>query len=153
MLAVLAWGLLLAVGAIGWRLQVTDPRRAVFVVVAVLGYCGLWLLALNRRSSARGQSDTLGWSRSAVVSLVSGIAGWAIWGAAVGMWQADRRLAWILGWLAAFGFGAGTTAALVALSDPLPRRGKWLAGVAILLTGAAVVWFVWRVQSAATLAG
>lgn len=143
MLALLIWGLLLAVGAIGWQLSVPDPRRAVFVLVCVLAYCGLWLATWYRRRGCASAAASGRFSWAAAVSLALVLAGWAVWWAA-GAAAEDSARPWVWGWLAAGSLGGGVVAGMVSLSDPARRPGKWLVGVSWLLIAAAVVVWILR---------
>ena len=147
-IAVSVWGGLLAIGATGILAGFFDLRRALIVAAcfaAFLGFWGVMLSARSRRLREAGQargtdstpatqpaSPTRPWSRAAITAAAFSLVAVVFWGAATAAGSTAPRTAVSLGWLSACCFVATGVATLVALSDPRPTRGRWLAVLAAI---------------------
>lgn len=134
------WGLVLAVGATGIYAGLFDVRRGMIVLVTMAVFLLGWLGLLMARSRRQGEA---GVSRPAVVSaFLWGLLA-ACWLASIRAWESDRQVAVALGWSAVGLWGGGCLAVMVALSDPVHRRGRWIASVGLVIALVCVVLF-WR---------
>lgn len=168
-LALVAWGVYLAVGSTGMFIQdsMMDPRKSVIVIVCMAMFLGMWWIVLKSRpintrldahvaESTEQPSDhqqsappkeivVPAWSKPGLSSLGLGAAGAVFWGIAIATWNAIP--AWqttTLGWLAAVGMMGSATAGIVALSEPRRRSGKWLGVLGLFLFLIALIGFVAR---------
>ena len=158
MLALVVWGIYLAIGATGVFVQpsLMDPRKSVLVVVCVGLYLGLWSLVLwhNRRSKVLSPSMEAAhdpaatqppWSVPGWASVGLSALGLGVWALAAFSWQtAPASTTTILGWLAAGLMMGAATAGMVSLSDRVPRRGNWLGYWGLLALLCSLVVFVVR---------
>ncbi len=173
-LALVAWGVYLAVGSTGMFVQdsMMDPRKSAIVIVCMAMFLGLWWIVLKSRlaatssntlapaapeepaagepavaapASATDASAKPAWSKPGLSSIGLGAAGGIFWALAIATWNAIP--AWqttTLGWLAAVGMMGSATAGIVALSDPRRRPGKWLGVLGLLVFLVALIGFVAR---------
>lgn len=143
------WCLIQAVGA-----YKTSPWLSVAVLGFLAVFLTLWgsVLWLRKRrqstpAARRTQGATAGeWSYSGIASLALAMAAWAVYGLAV--WGQHQTMAWqrVVSWIDILLLGFSVLAALVALSEPRPKRGK-LGGLAALgLTLALVATVVFRLE-------
>ncbi|MFO0913976.1 MAG: hypothetical protein U0795_13540 [Pirellulales bacterium] len=136
----IVWGLVLAVGATGIYAGLFDVRRGLIVLVTMATFLLGWLGLLMARARRVGESTV---SRPAVVSAFLWGLMAACWVGSIREWPSDQRLAVMLGWSAVGLWGSGCLAVMVALSDPVHRRGRWIASVGLAIAVVCVVVF-WR---------
>ena len=159
MLALVAWGIYLSIGATGIFLQesLMDARKSVIVAVCVALFLGLWGMALlgsrvtaNRdRSSNDGPPTTEAriWSKPGIATLACGVAGIACWAAAIVTWNSVSPAATtILGWLAAVLVMGAAISGIIALSDRRRSRGKWFGFLGLIGFAGALIGFVARMS-------
>lgn len=173
MLALVAWGIYLAVGATGMFVQesMMDVRKSVVVVVCVAIFLGLWSVVLfgRKKPGVAGQpptsSDELGTeaqpaetevasgrnagrlplSRAGIAALLWVVFGVIFWVIAIATWQqVSTDVTTIFGWFAAFCVMASATSGMIALSDPTRRPGKWLGLLGLVGFAACLVSFIAR---------
>ncbi len=152
MLALVAWGIYLAVGATGIFVQrsLFDLRKSFIVVTCMAGFLILWgivLLCGRRPSSDDSRIPARIWSRAGIASLAFSVIGFATWGSSIAAWKKlPASAVTMIGWSAALLIMGSVIAALVSLSDPQPRRGKLLSFFSLLLFVAATVGFFVRMK-------
>lgn len=165
MLALIVWGVALAVGSTGIFIQESmfDLRKSLIVVVCIGLFLGLWAIVLfGRKSDGSHNPDTLTssqkssveiptgtypWSRPGLVSLALAVAGAVLWGIAIVSWQSlSMAGTTVLGWLAAVSLLGSATSGVISLSQPVKRRGKWIGLLGLLGFVAAFIAFVARMS-------
>jgi hypothetical protein len=157
MLALVLWGIYLAVGATGFFVQasMTDTRKSLVVLVCMAMFLGLWIIVL-RRTKPRSDDSTAevaaspatppqSWSTSGIAAVVMLVIGGLLWLAAISSWN-DKALSTttILGWLAALNMTGSATAGMVALSDRRHRKGKWLGLAGLIGLAGSLIGFIAR---------
>ena len=165
MLALIAWGVYLAIGATGMFVQkdMMDVRKSGIVIACVALFLGLWAIVLfgtkNKANASQtmesqtGESQTgssavspaRSWSRPGIASLGFAILGSALWGIAIASWQqVSLGATTVLGWIAAFCVLAAATSGMIALSSKQAKRGKWFGALGLIGFLGAFVVFVAR---------
>lgn len=142
MAAVLAWGFYLAVGASAFN---RDLRKGFIVFGCVAAFVMAWLAVLLGRRSGRLDNSTddecakpignrrTAWSVPSITSFVLVLLGTGLfstfeWGLFASKVMATRAIGLITPMLMA----AALILAMIGLSDPRMKRGKWLALVALM---------------------
>jgi hypothetical protein len=152
MLAVLVWGIWLATGAYlgNVKLHHLDVRKGTVVLTCVLGFLGLWAGALMRtkprhpaspatdEENRRGKDVAAGvpYSKSCVASFLIALVAT---GLAALVFATRSTMPSYGGWGVAAAVAIATLTAMVGLSDPFLKHGKWMAMVTLLLMGLLVV--------------
>ena len=153
MLALVAWGIYLGIGATGMFVQdsMLDPRKSIIVVVCVVMFLGLWGLVLfGAGNKSAGQTSSASPTRRPVSKAGLGTAaclliGAGFWGASVVSWNAQALSATtILGWLAALSFMGAATFGMIALSSKTAAKGKWLGFAGLVGFLVSLIVFVAR---------
>jgi hypothetical protein len=158
MLALVLWGVYLAIGATGVFVQstMTDGRKSLIVLVCMGLFLGLWAIVIRRQQSqaksgsASSEAPAAGeprssWSRSGIATVVCAVLGAALWCLAIATWTTiGLGATTMIGWLAAFCMLASATSGMIALSDRQGRRGKWLGFVGLLCFASSLIGFVAR---------
>jgi hypothetical protein len=172
MLALVLWGVYLAVGATGMFVQdsMLDVRKSVIVVVCVALFLGLWGIVLygvkSKGTGSKGAgsvnvqdagSEKTGevsktptaatWSKPGLAATALGAVGAILWLAAIASWKnISLDGTTILGWLAAICIMGSATFGIIALSDRFRRRGKWLGLLGLLGFAGSLIAFVARMS-------
>lgn len=169
MLALVLWGVYLAIGATGMFVQdsMMDPRKSAIVVVCVTLFLGLWatvLFGVNRRRATslpqqeqvtstaaseneQGSKTVISWSWPGLTTATLGLVGALLWYIAILFWQNNSlEGTTILGWLAALCILGSATFGMIALSDRIRRRGKWLGLLGLLGFAGSLITFVARMS-------
>lgn len=164
MLALIVWGIALAIGSTGVFIQESmfDLRKSLIVVLCVGLFLGLWaIVLLGRKSDGSHNPDAIAsaqdakkqpagkypWSRPAAVSLALAVSCAVLWGIAIASWQnVSMAATTVLGWLAAVSILGSATSAVIALSQPVKRRGKWVGLLGLLGFVAAFIGFIARMS-------
>lgn len=142
-LAVIAWGLYLATGAVLYN---ADYRKGVIILGSTAGFMAFWAsayFAAKRKMDAaasknddEGATAPVGWNFSSAFGfLLAAGAAVAMAAAAWGGWDAP-------GWAFAAMFavaGASAIASIVGLSNPRRGAGRWLGLVGLALIAASFV--------------
>lgn len=173
MLALVLWGIYLAVGATGMFIQedMMDVRKSGIVVACVAMFLGLWAIVLfglkaKKQRAIQAGSASLEESTSypeplatsskvvrssprwSIPGLVTGallLTGALLWGVGIATWQTvSLSVTTWLGWLAALCVVAAATSGIIALSAKLPLRGKWLGLLGLAGFAAAFIVFLAR---------
>ena len=159
MLALVIWGIYLAVGSTGYFTDASlmDSRKSVIVATCMTSFLAMWVFVLRavekRKSNLQGPSKAgitepaLGraWSRAGLVTLGIGGLGLLLWGIAVTTFgNVGLVVTTVMGWLAAVSMVGAATSGMIALSNPRAARGKWLGFMGLLLCAMSFIGFVVR---------
>ena len=157
MWSLVAWGIYVAVGATGIFVHhsLMDLRKSAVVMISLGLFLGLWTAVLWNTRRLRGQAPPEAvssdrqprptWSTAGLLSLVSSGLGAGLWALSVIGWQhVSAKTTTVVGWLAAGLILNAAIASLVALSDRVPRRGKGLGLLGLLVGIGAVIGFFVR---------
>jgi hypothetical protein len=140
--ALAVWGLYLSIGATGIVSRQANPfdiRRPAIVMTCSAGFLLLWLASLRNRGKRESASENAERLNPAnVVSLSSAVAAYLSWSLATWGERGSVRM----GLLSMLCFGISGVSALVGLSDPQPRRGKWMSSAGLLLVMLGVATFL-----------
>jgi hypothetical protein len=150
LIALVAWGIFLSIGATGYFADAfdleTSYQKSLIVLLCMAAFLALWAGAswLQPRSSPEG----LRWSVSALLSLAFILTGIGLWIGAIATWDwPPPRTAVVAGWMAITLAGAANVAAVVGLSEPRSRSGKWAGLITLALTLLCIVVFFVRTIS------
>ena len=164
MLALIVWGIYLAIGATGMFVQedMMDARKSGIVILCVGMFLGLWglvLLGVKRKNESaadpgeivdaptKASSSKPNWSRAGIATFALLSVGAITWCAAVLTWQRiSLGGTTVLGWLAALCIMGSATAAIITLSQRSKLRGKWLALFGLVGFAASLFVFVVRMS-------
>lgn len=163
MLALVAWGVYLAIGATGMFVQedMMDARKSGIVITCVALFLGLWAVVLfgTKRKNTKdvgvaNVSTVTGasrpWSKPGLATLGFAIVGSVLWAIAAATWSSgstdsgNLAATTILGWLAAFCVLVAASAGMIALSSKQAKRGKWFGLLGLIGFVAAFIVFVAR---------
>ena len=158
--ALVVWGIVQAIGSTGMLVDraMFDPWKSLIVICCVALFLGLWsVVLLSRKKQTDAEALTAegkgvvrstplsAWSRPGLATIGCGIAGAILWLSAIVSWNAvGTGTTTVLGWLAAVCIMGSATSGMIALSDPLKRRGKWLGLLGLLGFAASLVSFIAR---------
>jgi len=152
MLTVLTWGVYLAFGVSRFARDISDSMwKGTIVCGCVVAFLGPWavVLLVQRGPSVRSrdmESSETGpdaqrsrWSATCVASLVlAALAGACLVGYQIDALGSRSSVAWSLAWTTLL---PALILAVIGLSDPRRRRGKWMAMVAMMaIVGLAFGW-------------
>ncbi len=139
-------------GAVGWGIQFQQPLFLVFMVVLVTLFSanlwGLFEVPLPRALADRLEGDGLAgpFATGAFATLLATPCSAPFLGTAVGFALANGPLE-ILAIFAALGIGLASPYLLVAawprLAGLLPRPGRWMAGLRVVMGGALALTALW----------
>lgn len=160
MLALVIWGVYLAIGSTGYFLESSlwDARKSLIVVVCMTSFLALWVfvlravekrkLALQTPPSPDSTSKLPNgrpWSKAGLATLAIGGLGAVVWAVSIASFkQVGLATTTCLGWFAAASMVGAATAGMVALSNPRALRGKWLGFTGLVLCGVSLIGFVVR---------
>ena len=159
MLALVVWGVCLAIGATGYFIQssLTDVRKSLIVAACMAGFLGLWIYVLRsvEKRNASGATDSeaasagptadRAWSKPGITSLVMQLLAAGLWMVAVTNYGKVSPVATtILGWSVAGLVMGAATSGMIALSNPGRLKGKWLGFCGLIQFPVALVVFVLR---------
>lgn len=165
MLALILWGIALAIGSTGVFIQdsMLDLRKSLIVLVCVALFLGLWSIVLLGRKPTRREelaaadssdksnvvanASSLPWSRPGLTTFALGVSGTVLWAVAIATWKSvSTDGTTILGWLAALCILGSATSGIISLSQPVKRRGKWLGLLGLVGFAAAFIAFLARMS-------
>ena len=159
MLALVVWGVCLAIGATGYFIQssLTDVRKSLIVAACMAGFLGLWVYVLQsvekRNPSVSTDSKAASpipmperpWSKPGISSLAMQLLAAGLWMLAVTNYGEVSPVATtILGWSVAGLVMGAATAGMIALANPGRLKGKWLGFCGLIQFPVALVVFVLR---------
>jgi len=157
MLALVAWGVYLAIGATGMFVQkdMMDVRKSGIVIASVALFLGLWAIVLlgtkSKAAATQSESNIVSparpLSRPGIASLAFAVSGALLWGIAIATWQWEQislGATTVIGWGAAFCVLAAATAGMIALSSKRVQRGKWFGALGLIGVAVAFIVFVMR---------
>lgn len=146
MLALIVWGIYVAIGTSRFAQNFSDSMwKGAIVLGCVVAFLGLWtvVLAAKRGSVASDLPDAsqqgdqnpnrLRWSTPSVAGLAfAALGAICLVVFEAGLVAATSVVATALVWTAPMATIAALILAMIGLSDPLARRGKWLGMLALM---------------------
>lgn len=146
--ALAVWGIYLAVGVTGYFSPdsgLFDYRKPIVVIACSAGFLAFWWgnlqikkLPGNHYVDATGRANPCNW-----ISLLAATIGYVLWGAA---FQASNLMTTRLGYASAFLMGTAMLTGIIGISDPIRRKGRWAALLAILMALLSFVLFFVQVR-------
>ncbi len=152
MLALVVWGILLAIGSTGYFIEssLLDLRKSLIVATCMAAFLGLWMYVLRAEDMKHVAAAPVvsGWSKPGLFSLVMGLLAVLVWvGAVVSYGDVSKSATTVLGWSVAALVMAAATSGIIALANPGRLRGKWLGFCGLLESIVALIVFVVRMSS------
>ena len=148
MLAVVIWCLIHAIGSLRF-----DLRRALVLAICATAFLGTWGIVLvlrRRRVRAEASAEIGGWNLACVASFVlATVSAFLFTRLSLDTSDREARGELLVGSIAATVMMASVIIAIIGLSNPRRKRGRWLGAVIFVLLAVIVVdFFLYAIMAA-----